>query len=127
MLMWRGALARGAEVSHDGPRNDRDSQVPQYSGAPLSDNVILVAAVRCTSMTTQPGSAPFPFAHRHVRHRLLAMPIPQPERELGWHCWCGAVEFDTYPPGPDGVDASAGPIGLAWVEPWQLDAEQSFP
>jgi hypothetical protein len=55
------------------------------------------------------------------------MPIPQPEREVGWHYRCGAVEFDTYPPGPDGVDASSGPVGSAWIEPRQFSRVQLFP
>ena len=65
--------------------------------------------------------------HGHIRFQQAPMPIPQPEREVGWHCWCGAVEFDTYPPGPHGVDTSNGPIGTAWVEPWQFSSDQPLP
>jgi hypothetical protein len=49
------------------------------------------------------------------------MPIPQSHRTHGWRCWCGAVEFDTYPVGPDGADDRRPPIGRAWVEPDALE------
>ena len=59
--------------------------------------------------------------HTHVRFDLVAMPIPQPHRARGWRCWCGAIEFDTYPVSPDGADDRRPPIGSAWVERQSLE------
>jgi hypothetical protein len=72
--------------------------------------------------------APKRVAHQHRRHQLAPAPIPQPDREMVWHCRCGAVEFDTYPVGPDGdADTCCGPIGLAWVEPEQIRPTLKLP
>ena len=59
-------------------------------------------------------------SHQHSRDELVAVPIPQPHRTRTWRCECGAMEFDTYPIGPEGADHRSPPIGQAWVAPDQL-------
>jgi len=60
--------------------------------------------------------------HQHERVISVPVPIPQPHRTATWRCECGAIELDTYPVGPQGIEEGSLPIGVAWVLAPQIEA-----
>jgi hypothetical protein len=73
--------------------------------------------------SANPGDPP----HRHERLVSVPVPIPQPHRTATWSCACGAIELDTYPVGPHGIEDGSLPVGVAWVAPLQIDAAARLP